>query len=201
MRVAFNLDAKGEYKMQGFIDRLGVDDEGVLWIHDYKTSSRKLSEEDARNEDQLALYQTGLQQNPKFGPKAQFKLLWHFVAFEKDQVVSERSPKEIDWLKQKYISKIQTIEKAKSYPTKTSPLCGWCEFLTVCAEGQAYVANRKGRGAAAAAKPVIEVAEAPPVKAVPAEVLPPSAQVPAPEKLLKKNKKPVGPTNQLSFFE
>ena len=87
-RVAFNLDPKGEYKMQGFIDRLGRDDEGVLWIHDYKTSSRKLSQEDVKNEDQLALYQIGLSQNPQYGPKEKIKLIWHFVAFEKDQVVS-----------------------------------------------------------------------------------------------------------------
>src|SRR5579871_225316 len=143
MKVAFNLDPKGQFKMQGFVDRLGRDSEGTLWIHDYKTSSRKLSEEDARNEDQLALYQIGLSQNPHYGAKETFKLLWHFVAFEKDQVVSERSPKEIDQLKKRYISKIETIEKAKSYPTKTGVLCQWCEFLTVCTDGQKWVENKK----------------------------------------------------------
>lgn len=145
IRVAFNLDPKGEYKMQGFIDRLGRDDEGVLWIHDYKTSSRKLSQEDVKNEDQLALYQIGLGQNPQYGPKEKIKLIWHFVAFEKDQVVSERNPKEIEWLKEKYIAKIQTIEKAKSFPTKPGVLCSWCEFLTVCSEGNSWVENRKNQ--------------------------------------------------------
>ncbi|HEY5037909.1 MAG TPA: PD-(D/E)XK nuclease family protein, partial [bacterium] len=143
LRVAFNLDPTGQYKMQGFIDRLGRDDEGTLWIHDYKTSSRKISAEDVKSEDQLALYQIGLEQNPKFGSKEKIKLIWHFVAFEKDQVVSERNPKEIDWLKRKYVSKIQTIEKAKEFPTKTGPLCQWCEFLTICADGKAYVENRR----------------------------------------------------------
>ncbi len=152
-RVAFNLDPKGEYKMQGFIDRLGRDDEGVLWIHDYKTSSRKLSQEDVKNEDQLALYQIGLSQNPQYGPKEKIKLIWHFVAFEKDQVVSERNPKEIEWLKEKYISKIQTIEKAKSFPTKPGVLCSWCEFLTVCSEGKTWVENKKKRSASKEALP------------------------------------------------
>jgi len=143
LRVAFNLDPKGQYKMQGFIDRLGRDDEGTLWIHDYKTSSRKMSEEDVKNEDQLALYQIGLSQNPKFASSTKVKLIWHFVAFEKDQVVGERNPKEINWLKDKYISKIETIEKAKTFPTKTSVLCGWCEFLSICVDGQQAVTNRK----------------------------------------------------------
>jgi hypothetical protein len=142
--------------MQGFIDRLGRDDEGTLWIHDYKTSSRKMSAEDVKNEDQLALYQIGLEQNPKFGPKERIKLIWHFVAFEKDQVVSERNPKEIEWLKQKYVSKIKTIEKAKDFPTKTSALCPWCEYLSLCADGQKAVENKKKKkaeGAAPSPKP------------------------------------------------
>jgi len=143
MKVVFDLDSQKQYRMQGFIDRLGRDDEGVLWIHDYKTSSRKISEEDVKSEDQLALYQIGLSQHPRYGAKEVIKHIWHFVAFEKDQVVGERNAKEIEWLKQKYISKIKAIEKAKDYPTKTSPLCGWCEFLSLCADGQASVENKK----------------------------------------------------------
>ncbi len=143
MRVAFDLDPQKQYRMQGYIDRLGRDDEGVLWIHDYKTSSRKISEEDVKNEDQLALYQIGLSQHPRFGAKEKIKHIWHFVAFEKDQVVGERNAKEIEWLKTKYISKIKTIEKAQDFPTKTSPLCGWCEYLSLCADGQASVQNKK----------------------------------------------------------
>lgn len=143
IKVTFNLDPKGLFKMQGYIDRLGRDDEGTLWIHDYKTSSRKMSEEDVKTEDQLALYQIGLSQHSKYGPHEKIKFIWHFVAFEKDQVVGWRNPKELDWLKEKYISKIQAIEKAKNFPTKTGILCQWCEYLTVCSDGQKWVENRK----------------------------------------------------------
>lgn len=160
MKVLFNLDPKGEFQMQGYLDRLGRDEEGVLWIHDYKTSSRKLSAEDAKSEDQLALYQLGLEQNPKFGPKEKVKLIWHFVAFEKDQVVAERNPRELGWLKEKYVSKIQTIEKAKSYPTKPGVLCSWCEYLTLCSEGKTWVENRKKGDPKSAPKPA-EIAASP----------------------------------------
>ena len=71
----------------------------------------EISEEDARNEDQLALYQIGLSQNPHYGAKEKFKLLWHFVAFKEDQVVSERSPKEIETLKKVNTDLISTIEE------------------------------------------------------------------------------------------
>jgi CRISPR/Cas system-associated exonuclease Cas4 (RecB family) len=153
LKVAFNLDRGGEYKMQGYLDRLGRDPNGTLWIHDYKTSSRKMSAEDARNEDQLALYQIGLTQNPNYGPKPKVKLAWHFVAFEKDLVVSERSPKEIEWLKDKYISKIKTVEQAKSYPPKPGSLCPWCEYLSICAEGKSWVESRKSKSESKSAKP------------------------------------------------
>ena len=173
-RVAFNLDPKGQFKMQGYIDRLGRDDDGILWIHDYKTSSRKMSEEDAQTEDQLALYQIGLEQDPKFGPKETIKLVWHFVAFQKDQVVAERDPKQIGKLKERYISKIQTIEKARSYPTKPGVLCRWCEYLTVCSDGRLWVENRAKKTESKAESPAGEVAAKPlsaavlenPVKAV-----------------------------------
>jgi putative RecB family exonuclease len=167
IRVAFDLDPAGQYKMQGYIDRLGRDYEGTLWIHDYKTSSRKMSEEDVKNEDQLALYQLGLAQNPKYGAKEKIKLIWHFVAFEKDQVVSERNPKELNWLKDKYISKIQTIEKAKTYPTKTGVLCQWCEFLPVCLDGRTWVENKKKRSDA---KDAAEEMKAPVKAVIPAPV-------------------------------
>jgi hypothetical protein len=58
-------------------------------------------------------------------------------------VIGERNPKEIGWLKEKYISKIQTIEKAKTYPTKTGILCKWCEFLSVCEDGKKWVSSHR----------------------------------------------------------
>lgn len=147
-RVLFSLDPAGQYKMQGYIDRLSRTPDGTLWVHDYKTGSRKLSKEDARNEDQLALYQLGLAQDPAFR-KDPVKLAWHFVAFEDDTVQSERGEKELDFLKKKYVNKIQAIEKAKDFAPLTSALCGWCDFLKLCPDGQKAVAQRAERKAKA----------------------------------------------------
>jgi putative RecB family exonuclease len=207
-KVLFNLDEQGRYKMQGYIDRVARDGDGVLWIHDYKTGSRKLSEEDARNEDQLALYQIGLEQNPKFEPRPKIKLAWHFVAFEKDKVVSERNPKEITWLRKKYVSKIQTIEKAKDFSTNTGPLCSWCEFLSLCPDGQAASENRKKRKEAQAE---VKNAQASSLKAVPpvanetvAVKKPVDAESKAKPSVQDKKKRKSAskvPANQLRLFE
>jgi len=206
MKVVFDLDPQKQYRMQGYIDRLGRDDEGVLWIHDYKTSSRKMREEDVKSEDQLALYQIGLAQHPRYGAKEKIKHIWHFVAFEKDQVVGERNDREIEWLKQKYITKIKTIEKAKDFPTKTSALCGWCEFLSLCADGQASVENKKRtkEEKAAIEKPEpISAGKVP--KIVSVETLPEALPVPTitenePVLKAKRRKAPFVSQDQLSLF-
>jgi len=141
-RVVFSLDSGGLFKMQGYIDRIARDKDGTVWVHDYKTGSRKLNPDDARNEDQLALYQLGLLQDPEL-KKSRIKMVWHYVAFEDDAVESERSDKELEGLRKRWIDKIQTLEKAKTFSTQTSALCGWCEFLPLCADGQAEVERRK----------------------------------------------------------
>ncbi len=147
MKVVFKLDQEGRYRMQGYIDRLAVDSEGTLWIHDYKTGQKKMSAEEARNEDQLALYMLGLKQHEKYRELAAIRMAWHFVAFEDDEVVSDRKPEELKTLRNRYVHHIQQIESAKQFNTRTCPLCGWCEFMTVCADGKAYVEARAKRQA------------------------------------------------------
>jgi putative RecB family exonuclease len=204
MKVLFNLDPEGNYKMQGFIDRLGKDTEGTFWIHDYKTSSRRMNEEDAKYEDQLALYQIGLSQNPKIGPGAKVKLAWHFVAFDKDLVVSERNAKEVEWLKKKYVLKIREIEKAKTFPAKPTRLCGWCEYLSVCSGGRAYLES-KGKKFEPSASPAPVNSEPVPVETQPMsplatpEVLSAVFGTPA-LKTSGKRSKPIPSMDQLSLF-
>ena len=202
MKVLFNLDSDGQYKMQGFIDRLGKDESGTFWIHDYKTSARKLSEEDAKFEDQLALYQIGLSQNPKIGPGAKVKLAWHFVAFDKDLVVSERNAKEVEWLKKKYVSKIQEIEKAKVFPVKPSRLCGWCEYLSLCAGGKAYLESKGKKFEAAEESPLPPLVNpsdspAPATPATPAATLVFGS---SPARTGRKKEKPTSSLDQLPLF-
>jgi hypothetical protein len=184
---------------------LARDEQGTLWIHDYKTSARKLSEDDARNEDQLALYQVGLLQNQRYGAKEKYKLLWHFVAFEKDQVTSERSPKELEWLKKKYISKIETIEKAKTFPTKTGILCKWCEYLTVCSDGKAWVKDHSKNGEEVeGTQPAMPTTPAPVPAALavkePSELAPVEAAAPMTPGAPRKRAKSAVSADQLRLF-
>jgi len=177
MKVVFKLDSAGKYMMNGYIDRVAMDAEGTLWVHDYKTGARKFTQEEADEEDQLALYMLGLRQIEKYR-EMPIRLQWHFVAFEEDEVVSERKPDDLKALRNRYVHHIKQIESARAYNTRTSALCGWCEFLSVCPDGQAAVAARTKR---AEAREITANAPAAPANIVVEESPDPtSGPVPAP---------------------
>lgn len=127
-RVVADLDGKGNYKIQGFIDRFSREAEGRYAIHDYKTG--RIQEQAHLDEDrQLALYQIAVQQDR---PDAKWvRLVWHYVAH--DQTLSSaRTPEQLEVLKKDTIRLIDRIEEEKKWEPKESPLCGWCSYQHLC---------------------------------------------------------------------
>ena len=128
-RVIINLDESGDYKLQGFIDRLVEMKDGYYEIHDYKTNSRLPLPEYIQNDRQLALYSIGVKE--RYPDVKDVRLIWHFVAFDKE-IDSTRTDEELEELKQETIQLIDKIEDATEFPTKPSGLCDWCEFKPIC---------------------------------------------------------------------
>jgi len=209
-KVLFSLDPQGLYRMQGYIDRVARTPDGTLVVHDYKTGSHKHLPGDPEKEDQLALYQVGLSQDPLF-QGADFRLMWHYVAFEDDIVEAHRTPDDLEGLKKTYIHKIKTIDTAKEHPPTPSALCGWCEFMPLCQAGQEEVARRKRRKEGATvsqAPPVpspVSLPPAPPSSEAaietPAPRIDPVAAPPTPEPSPRGRKKTAPPSkDQLPLF-
>ena len=128
-RVIIKLDESGNYKMQGYIDRLTETKDGNYEIHDYKTNSRLPMPEYIQNDRQLALYSIGVK--GKYPDAESVRLIWHFLAFDKE-IDSTRADEELDELKQNTIHLIDVIESEKEFQTNPSRLCDWCEFKTIC---------------------------------------------------------------------
>jgi len=110
------------------IDKFGYKDD-VYYVCDYKTNSSLKTQEKADQDRQLAMY--ALWVNKKFKDAKKVVLKWHMLAFDKD-VVSERTPKELEKLEQETISLIKEIESCKEFPTKVTALCNYCEYQTMC---------------------------------------------------------------------
>jgi len=129
--VSFSLDAEGEYRMQGIVDRIVRAPDGVIEIQDYKTGARIPSQDRLDKDPQLAFYQLGLAD--EYGPDQPMRLVWHYVASGQTRV-STRTPEQLEQLRSKTIRKIDQIAEEREFAPKQSMLCNWCEYRGVCPE-------------------------------------------------------------------
>ena len=130
-RILINLDDSGDYKLQGYIDRLTEVKDGYYEVHDYKTNSRLPLPEYLDTDRQLALYSIGVKN--RYPDAKDVRLIWHFVAFDKE-LDSTRTDEELDKLKRNTIQLIDRIESEEVFPTNPSRLCDWCEYKEICRE-------------------------------------------------------------------
>lgn len=128
-RVIINLDKKGNYKLQGYIDRLDNPKDGYYEVCDYKTNSYLKLQEQLDTDKQLALYAIGVKNRYKDAKKIRLK--WYFLAFDK-VFTSDRTNEELKNLRKDTIELIKRIEKEKKFEPKSSRLCDWCEFRSLC---------------------------------------------------------------------
>jgi len=111
------------------IDKFACDDKGNYYVCDYKTNARMKDQEEADEDRQLAMYSFWVKD--KFKDAKSVKLVWHMLAFNKE-VVSERTPQQLEKLQDEVIAIIKKIESAKEYPTNVTPLCDYCGFKYMC---------------------------------------------------------------------
>jgi len=128
-KVLINLDDKGEYKLQGYIDRLVYHpDLKKIEIHDYKTGSIKTQEE-LDKDKQLSIYSLGVKN--LFDELREINLVWHFLAFNK-KMISKRNDKQLEDIKKEILTIIKKIESTKEFNANPGILCSWCEFKSYC---------------------------------------------------------------------
>ena len=124
-KILFPIDSEGHYKIQGFIDRLDIAEDGTYEVHDYKTNQSMKKQTDLDKDRQLALYHIGLQET--FGKEIKVKLVWHFLNFNQ-QVTSERTQEQLDKLKEDTLSLIKKIESTTEWSACNSRYCDWCQY-------------------------------------------------------------------------
>jgi len=135
-RILINLDSKGKYKLQGYIDRIvHHKDTNIFEIHDYKTGNFLKSQEELNKDRQLALYSIGIRE--MFENVKDVHLVWHFLAFNR-KMTSQRTLEQLEQLKQDIIQLINKIESAKEFPACPSILCKWCGFRSYCSFKDQY---------------------------------------------------------------
>jgi len=129
VRIYFDLDKEGNYKIVGYVDRLSHDGKGRYEIHDYKTSQVSMTQKQADESRQLALYQIYVEDNYK--DAKEIVLIWHFL-LDNREVTSKRSKQDIASLKKELLASIKQIEADNEFKPQESKLCDWCEFAEIC---------------------------------------------------------------------
>ena len=136
LSVNFFLDDTHKYRMIGYIDRLSKTPDGVVQIHDYKTSAKLPGRAEVDDDRQLALYQIGVQQRwPDF---KNIQLIWHYLSFDKE-LISSRNQEDIHELARNTSRLIDEIESTTNFPPRESGLCDWCEYPDLCPMRKHYV--------------------------------------------------------------
>lgn len=129
-RVQFELGKLGgeSVQLQGFIDRVVRARDGVIEIHDYKTSARAMSQNAVDKDRQLALYQIGMSERTR---ESRFRLVWHFLQRGITRV-STRTSAQLDALRAETLERVEKIRSEKAWAPRTSNLCRWCEYRDGC---------------------------------------------------------------------
>jgi putative RecB family exonuclease len=130
-RLDFSLGElpSGPVRVQGFVDRVARGRDGVLEIHDYKTSARVPSQRKLDGDGQLALYQIGL--TGTRGAPEGVRLMWHFVRRGVTRI-SMRTAEQLESLRDELLAKVEQVRGESEWAAKPSPLCRWCEYREGC---------------------------------------------------------------------
>lgn len=128
-RVQLCLDPVKNYWLTGFIDRLTQKPDGTFEIHDYKTAGSLPAQEKMDQDRQLALYQMAIQE--KFPDAQKVKLVWHYVAFDRE-MVSQRTSQQQQELRRETVELIDEIQTATDFQPRPSQLCYWCVYSDIC---------------------------------------------------------------------
>jgi putative RecB family exonuclease len=138
----FSLAIKDRVLLNGFIDRIAMDTDGVLHVSDYKTSKtdRYLRKEPF----QLLTYCYVLCLEDPTLQKVRASYIMLRQNFE--WITMEFSREEIMKVEKKYLSFADQILSDKLYRAKPSPLCNYCDFLEHCPEGLERVKPNTGFG-------------------------------------------------------
>ena len=111
------------------IDHLAYDKEGNYYVCDYKTNNSLKAQEELDEDHQLAMYSIWVKQ--KYPDAKAVKLVWYFLAFDKE-MVSERNDEQLEELKKQIEKLIKEIEVCDNFPTNVTSLCDYCPYQRIC---------------------------------------------------------------------
>lgn len=129
----FYIDIDGEILFIGYIDRVQLDQDGMLHVADYKTSNK--TKYLKKDDFQLKTYAfVKCLEDPEI---ERIRTSYIMLRLDFEVIKKEYSRVEALSMKDEIVKYADQIRKEKLFRPKTSPLCPWCPHLDICPEGQA----------------------------------------------------------------
>ncbi len=131
----------GEHELTGFFDRVDRHADGSYHLIDYKTGKHALDEREASDDLQLTVY--ALAFRALYGqPCATLAL--HYLALGRD-VVSTRTPAQLDAAAADIGALIDTIITDRDYAPRPGPFCTACPYAVLCPASGETTPNEAAR--------------------------------------------------------
>ena len=136
----FNINIGNKILLNGFIDKVQTDADGVLNVIDYKTSKKiKYAKRDFM---QLKTYAYVLCLGDESIEKIRGSYI--FLRHNCETVVKEFSRKDVMTMEGVFLNYLKKIESEKLFRPMPSPLCDYCDYTDICHVGKEYLNNKKG---------------------------------------------------------
>lgn len=129
--------------LNGMIDRVQLDNDNVLHLADYKTTKNKKYLKD----DWFQLMTYGfvmLTDNPDL---EKIRVSYILLRHDFEYITKEFLAADLLAMKDKYLQYAEQILSEKEFPPNPTILCGYCDFLEHCEEGQRKVSPKTTYGA------------------------------------------------------
>ena len=128
----FNIDIDGKVLLNGFIDLVKIDSDGVLHVADYKTSkSSKYLKKDFTQLKTYAYVMCLEDPNLELVRCSYVMLRLNF-----EEVTKEYKRKEIMLMENEIESNSELIQSEKLFRASPGPLCNYCDYLHLCSEAK-----------------------------------------------------------------
>jgi len=131
----FSIKVREDVVLNGMIDRIQMDPDGVIHVADYKTTKNKKYLKDDFFQLLTYCYALLLEDESLEKIRASYVLLRHKFEF----ITTEFKKDDILKIKDQYIEYADKILQETEFEATTSPLCKFCDFLEVCDDGKMSV--------------------------------------------------------------
>lgn len=134
----FYININNSILLNGFIDRVQLDEDDILHVADYKTTKDKRYLK--KDFFQLLTYAFVLMlENPNLEKiRASYIMLRHKFEY----ITQEYTRQEVMEVQQKFLDYAEKIDKEKLWRSSPQFLCKYCDFMDHCEDGKNYLIKR-----------------------------------------------------------